>query len=136
MFIFRAASEDYDLLAKLDMEIFPENCFNEVTLGNEVARGGGFIAKTSEDEVAGYSIYRDGDGLVDILRLGVREAFRGNGVGARLLRVSISVGTRGAMLTVAKDNTPAINLYKKYGFEITGDLAQHNSWVMQLPTSF
>jgi putative acetyltransferase len=72
-------------------------------------------------------LYVMGDGLSHSgwILLGVREAFQGRGVGARLLRMlmataSIMIGLRRVQLTVFSDNDPAIKLYRRFGFEIEG----------------
>jgi putative acetyltransferase len=72
-------------------------------------------------------LYVMGEGLSHSgwILLGVREAFQGRGIGARLLQMlmataSIMIGLRRVQLTVFGDNDPAIKLYRRFGFEIEG----------------
>ncbi|MGD0640596.1 MAG: N-acetyltransferase [Roseiarcus sp.] len=72
-------------------------------------------------------LYVMGDGLDHSgwILLGVRESFQARGIGARLLRMlmataSAMMGLRRVQLTVFGDNTPAIKLYRRFGFEIEG----------------
>jgi len=72
-------------------------------------------------------LYVMGDGLSHSgwILLGVREAFQGRGIGAKLLQVlmasaSIMIGLRRVQLTVFGDNDPAIKLYRRFGFEVEG----------------
>lgn len=124
-----ATPEDGEVLAVLDMCVFPESCFNERTLSEEVHRGGGYIAYLNSDPV-GYVVFRTDGTLVDILRLGVTNKSRHNGLGGALLRLAMRKGTL-SMLCVKKDNVPALHLYRKHGFEIVGCMPHHNSWVMK-----
>jgi len=72
-------------------------------------------------------LYVMGDGLNHSgwILLGVREAFQGRGVGARLLQMltaaaSLVIGLRRVQLTVFSDNEPAIKLYRRFGFAVEG----------------
>jgi putative acetyltransferase len=72
-------------------------------------------------------VYVMGDGLDHSgwILIGVREAFQGRGIGARLLQMltamaSLVIGLRRIQLTVFGDNQPAIKLYRRSGFEIEG----------------
>jgi ribosomal protein S18 acetylase RimI-like enzyme len=123
-----AVPEDNEMLAQLDMEIFPNNCFNETTLREELRLGGGYLALIKGEPV-GYSLFRVERGLVDILRLGVTETSRCRGLGGALLALSMKKGRR-AMLTVKMTNMSAINLYRKHGFVIAGTMPQSGYWVM------
>ncbi|EIM26032.1 GNAT family N-acetyltransferase [Microvirga lotononidis] len=62
---------------------------------------------------------------VAYLGMGLHDDFHGQGIGTRLLRELIMVADdwmnlRRIELTVYVDNTPAIALYKRHGFEIEG----------------
>ena len=128
-----ATPADADRLAELEYELFPDNNFNEVTLCHEILQGVTWVAEV-EDFMAGYAICRTGGKLLDILRLGVLPPFRRLGIASALLERAAHV-TDHLMLTVRKGNDPAIALYQKHGFHITGSMPQHYSWVMQLRTT-
>jgi ribosomal protein S18 acetylase RimI-like enzyme len=126
-----ATSDDVQDLVNLEYVLFPENNFNEKTLLNEILHGATWVVCTGST-VLGYCICRMwSDSFIDILRLGVLEEVRRCGIATQLLEQAISRADR-VMLTVRKGNDPAIELYKKHGFQITGTLPQCYAWVMQL----
>lgn len=112
-----------------EYELFPENNFNERTLAHEIQQGMSWVV-TAGDALAGYALCRSDGLLIDIMRLGVREKFRRQGVASTLLKKAISSAPE-AMLTVRKGNDPAIRLYKKHGFVIAGTMPQDYAWVMR-----
>lgn len=121
-------------MAVAEYELFPENNFNEKTLQTEILHGLTWVVHL-EDLLIGYAICSSWeDSLLDILRLGVLPLFRRRGIASCLLE-EIKKHGKHLMLTVRKGNDPAIDLYKKHGFQITGTLPQHYSWLMQLKTS-
>jgi len=125
-----ATTSDVEDLVSIDYDLFPDNNFNERTLHNQLEVGTGWLLYVDE-KLAGYILCNGvGTPLVDILRLGVREPYRKVGIGTVLLRVVLDLGSD-VMLSVRKGNDPAINLYLKHGFEITGTMSQHYSWVMR-----
>lgn len=125
----QVTADDIETIVALDFELFPENNFNERTLGNQIMAGGGQLLLV-DGYPAGYAVISNPlAALVDILRLGVRESYRCCGIGTVLLDNVLRLG-KDTMLTVSKNNTPAINLYRKHQFEIVGVMPQHDSWVM------
>ena len=71
---------------------------------------------------AGLEVHRSSRAHCAHLGLAVHDAYRGRGVGAALLQGLIdcadaSLGLRRIDLTVFSDNTPAIALYRKFGFD-------------------
>jgi [ribosomal protein S18]-alanine N-acetyltransferase len=122
----RADAQD---ICDLDLELFPENCFNEGTLGREIEQGPCWVIYEG-DTLAGYALCKLSGTLVDILRLGVREEYRQHGFGTLLLRQAMAVSGH-IMLCVKVENDPALRLYQKHGFEIVGVLPQYDTWVMR-----
>ncbi|MFL6209014.1 MAG: ribosomal protein S18-alanine N-acetyltransferase [Pyrinomonadaceae bacterium] len=63
-------------------------------------------------------------GELHINNIGVREAVRGRGIGAALLRAAIAsgrrLGARQAFLEVRAGNLPAQALYRHCGFDVAG----------------
>lgn len=122
----RALPEDVEELALLEAELFPENCFNAYTISQELKFSRCWVIEAG-GKLAGYLLARvDGD-LVDILRVGIREESRRQGLAYRLMVKALSLAPR-ATLMVAKRNAPAMSLYKDLGFKISGAL--HESWLM------
>lgn len=132
----RAELYDVEALVRLEYELFPENNFGERVLEKVLGNGCAFLAHA--DGVAiGYALCANAEGdtnLVDMIRLGVSSTHQRLGIGSRLLEYVIRLN-RTVMLTVRQANTPALKLYKKYGFEITSFMPQHESWIMLRPTS-
>lgn len=125
------AAEDRDIpeICAIDYELFPDNNFNETTLRKEITEGLSYLLHV-DGELAGYTLLRfELGGITDILRLGVRERFRRHGLGTVLLDNALRLG-KTTMLTVRKGNDPAIRLYLKHGFKITGSMPQAYSWLM------
>lgn len=124
-------TDDADALAQLDALLFPENCFNETTLANEIRLGGGWCIESKDRLIplAGYALARDDGQVLDLLRLGVHPAFQRKGLGKRLLE-QVLQGNRPTMLTVREGNLPALRLYRSYQFELVGRLANNMGWTM------
>jgi ribosomal protein S18 acetylase RimI-like enzyme len=83
-----------------------------------------FLVATLDKEIVGYTVgtcVQQDPREAWILRLGVREHQRRNGIGTILLNELIeflfSKGVRGVRLTVSPWNLPAVGLYQKNGFE-------------------
>jgi putative acetyltransferase len=60
--------------------------------------------------------------------MGVKDNFAGKGVGSALLQTAVDlcdnwINIKRLELTVYTDNEQAINLYKKFGFQIEGESA-------------
>lgn len=59
-----------------------------------------------------------------VLGMGVVAEYRGLGVGARMLAMTLEMGQargiRRAELVVRSDNAPAIAFYRRFGFEVEG----------------
>ena len=64
-----------------------------------------------------------------VLGMGVVATHRGQGIGTRLLAATIDTavgrGLRRIELTVRSDNAPAIELYRRFGFEFEGSCREY-----------
>jgi [ribosomal protein S18]-alanine N-acetyltransferase len=129
-------TDDADALAQLDALLFPENCFNETTLANEVRLGKGWCIDSKDRLVplAAYALVRDDGYVLDLLRLGVHAAFQRRGLG-RLLLERVLQEERPTMLTVRANNATALRLYLKHGFQLTGRLVNGAGWTMLRPAT-
>ncbi len=88
----------------------PEGCYVVARCGDELAGYGGTLLILDEAQV---------------MTLAVREDRRRSGVGARLLlelvRRSEEKGARFLTLEVRKSNLAAIELYRRFGFQVMGE---------------
>lgn len=84
---------------------------------NDFAR---YVVAVSDDRVIGYGGVWIIAGEGQITNIAVHPDFRGIGAACRMLEalidICISESVTGMTLEVRVSNTPAINLYKKYGF--------------------
>ncbi len=125
--------EDVCQIAALEMIVFPDNCFNEYTLGKEIRAGVAWGIEGDDGELVAYALTRFDGAITDLTRLGVRPDYQQKGLGARLLECVVA-NSGDLMLTVAKGNAPALRLYTRYGFQVVGELGPSN-WVMRRATS-
>jgi ribosomal protein S18 acetylase RimI-like enzyme len=123
-----ALPEDVEELARIEAELFPDNCFNERTLLYELQSSRGWVVE-KEGKLLGYVLARVENDLVDILRLGVVPGHHRQGIATRLLTKALSLAPK-AMLTVKKDNVAALSLYFEFGFRITAHLKDEQAWMM------
>lgn len=83
--------------------------------------------------------------IANIFSVYVKKEYRGKGISTELMREALKLiesrkGTRKINLHVTTNQLPAINLYKKFGFKIVGELKKelkikndyYNSYVMEL----
>lgn len=124
-----ARQADVGNITKLEAELFPANNMNEVTIGNELSVGLGWVIY-DEEILAGYLLAHQEGELLDIIRLGVKAGYQGMGIGRTLLDEALAQ-TKVAMLTVKKTNQAALRLYLQRGFEIVGHLPEDAGWVMK-----
>ncbi len=80
-----------------------------------------FIA-IMDDKIVGYGFLWNLNSDFPSLGICVRDDFQGKGIGKTLMEHLINTAKnknkKGLILTVYKDNEKALNLYKRYGFEI------------------
>jgi ribosomal protein S18 acetylase RimI-like enzyme len=66
-----------------------------------------------------------------VLGMGVVPEYRGQGIGARMLAMTLELGdardVRRVELVVRADNVPAIALYRRFGFEVEGTCRRYLS---------
>lgn len=87
---------------------------------------GEILVDPNTKEQIGYGfVYHSGENKGFIFNIEVMKKFRRQGFGKILLNDCVTK-FGGIDLTVACDNTPAIELYKKYGFEIVDTVEGQN----------
>jgi ribosomal protein S18 acetylase RimI-like enzyme len=130
--IRQASFEDVDLIAGLEMLLFPENCINEHSVGIELEAGFGYVV----GEGHGYALVRPDGNLWDIIRLGVHPNHQGMGHAQELLLRVVELADhkgKSLILTVRKSNAPAMHIYRKHGFEPIASMPQHEAIVLARP---
>ena len=100
-----------------EYERYPRSLFEWFLRQNSI-----FHVAKCEGEVVGYVLAIVKEATCHIISIAVKRAWRGRGLGERLMRRSLeeckSRGSSIAVLEVSTDNIPAINLYKKLGFKV------------------
>jgi ribosomal protein S18 acetylase RimI-like enzyme len=118
---------DAEDVSDLDCAVFPEEGLGPSIMRQEISLGWGMMVFEGH-LLVGYALVRPGP-MHDLTRLGVREGYRGQGIGAALLNAArIAHPTGQMMLLVRKKNQPAIDMYSKAGFIIAG--TRETSWLM------
>lgn len=78
------------------------------------------IVYKKDDIVAGYIVIEDVIEVINIVDVFVEEGYRRKGIASKLIDYVFDMYRMRNirfMLEVRKDNIPALNLYKKYGFK-------------------
>jgi ribosomal protein S18 acetylase RimI-like enzyme len=121
-------AEDIPSVVDLDVEVFGTDCYSRLVFRQlqEICSGLFRVAVADHGQIVGYSVgaLRAGTRDAWILSLGVRPAFRQQGVARRLTLDLINrfavLGTENVWLTVAPDNDHARRLYVSLGFSVAG----------------
>jgi len=120
-----AVQADADRIAQLESDMFPDNCWNERTVETQLVFGDSWVAEY-QDVVVGYALVNRQNGLADLLRLGVVQEHRRQGLAGLLIEISLA--STPAVLTVQRGN-PAIGLYRQHGFKVAGVV--EGAWLMR-----
>lgn len=122
-----ATWRDIATLARLDTELFDHDAWSESTWWAEFAERPrrAYVVAVDRDgddaEILGYAGLDLAGSAADVMTIATTHAARGRGVGAKLLTHLIGTATeRGAealLLEVRADNTAALGLYERFGFE-------------------
>lgn len=121
--------EDALDVAELEILLFPNCCFNETTLHGEIRKGYAWGIREGGKLIA-YILARRDACIADILRLGVHPNHQRRGYGRQLLQKALTE-FEDVMLTVSKENHPALRLYLENDFKIVGQLPAAGAWVMR-----
>jgi len=124
MLIRKMAEADLDEVCKIEEETFSDPWSRTSFLEAMSDENNNYIVAIIEGEVAGYCGYYGVCGEGYIYNVAVKQVFRRQGIGYRMLKELITQaedrGITSLTLEVRKSNYPAINLYKKLGFKEAG----------------
>ena len=122
--IRRASINDLDDIVKIEQKCFQGNsAYSKRQLKYLLSKAKSIcLTEINNNEICGYVIvlFRNRSNVAGVETLGVDPAFRGKGVGIRLLKAAeenvFSLGFKKIKLEVATGNIIALNLYQKLGF--------------------
>ncbi|MFW5939015.1 MAG: GNAT family N-acetyltransferase [Halolamina sp.] len=84
-----------------------------------------FVAESEDEVIGGVRLEATAEGVAELSRLGVRERWKGEGVGTRLLRhaerAARDAGHTRIRLTTPDEHPFLREFYHAHGYEITGD---------------
>ena len=78
---------------------------------------GRYLLELENDKIIGYLYYSDIYDRAEINQIEVEVSHRNCGKATKLLQKMLELVEKSITLEVKKDNIPAINLYKKFGFQ-------------------
>jgi [ribosomal protein S18]-alanine N-acetyltransferase len=115
-------------LAELERELFPHDRWTVETFWSELAGVPDtryyLVAESLEGEIVGYAGLFAVRDQADVQTIGVRPDHQRTGLGRRLLNSLLDEarrrGCREVSLEVRAENTAAIGLYERSGFEVAG----------------
>jgi ribosomal-protein-alanine N-acetyltransferase len=120
-----ATDDDLAAILGLEEEGFPDPWALE-TLAAELRFPGSFVLVAAPHRAAalGYASFRTVADEAELLRLSVASAARRQGLGRRLLQAGFAElsarSLASCFLEVRADNVPAIALYERVGFRLSG----------------
>ncbi|MDI9645067.1 MAG: ribosomal protein S18-alanine N-acetyltransferase [Archaeoglobales archaeon] len=125
------SSKDFKDVAEIDKEVFNAknpayDIYIYLTYGKDI------LVADIGGKIVGYIVTMDLDQRSGkIISFAVSEKFRNRGIGSRLLKSAIerlkSYGKSQIALEVRVSNKVAQNLYKKFGFKISGIIPEYYS---------
>ena len=122
---------DFKEILDIDKEVFKsKNPAYDVYI--YLTYGSDLLVADIGTKLAGYIVTMDVDKDVGkIISFAVREGYRGFGIGSMLLKKAIerlkAKGKKRVILEVRVSNTPAQNLYKKFGFKVVDIIPNYYS---------
>jgi [ribosomal protein S18]-alanine N-acetyltransferase len=114
------APEDFQEIVEVEKEAFSEHD-SLVYMNFYEMVGDGFLVAEQDGKVVGYVVgYRSAENEGHIFSVGVREEYRGRGIGTELIHmicgIFVANGLKYARLEVRNSNKKAQKLYRSIGF--------------------
>jgi len=124
--IFPGSTDDLPEIVALHASSF-ETPWDLKAFGELLAMSGTFLQVAREaptGSIMGFILTRIAADEAEIITIAVDPAHRGEGIGAALVTSAAAeakaFGATSLILEVAEDNAPAIRLYERMGFAVTG----------------
>jgi ribosomal-protein-alanine N-acetyltransferase len=130
-----ASDADIPAVVAVDRAAFTAHWWHgEGTMHRRAAAAAHFAVAVLDDQVVGYAEGELRLPMAHLNRIAVHPAHQGHGVGAALLRDALRVfwqqGAGHVTLNTQSDNRYSQRLYRRFGFEATGDFT--TVWELQL----
>ena len=125
--IRKAAAEDLDAILAIEQASFPRP-WSKRSFESELFRiRTHFLVWEQDETVAGYIIFWYVLDEAEIADVAVADSFKRLGIAKRLIEhcMSLHDDINVVHLEVAKDNIPAVSLYKKMGFIENGEIKDY-----------
>lgn len=126
------ALRDFDAMLALDQKCFVAGiAYSEDELNRYVHRRGAFtiVAEDAGGALAGFVVAQTERRFGWIVTIDIREDARRSGLGTRLMAAAEEklreAETVAVVLEVAVNNLPAVNFYKRLGYQITRTLPRY-----------
>ena len=121
MIIRKANLDDVEAIVSLDQEVLQTNWHEKLYAESIVLKDTQSLVLDHEGRLIGFLIYRNIGGDFEIIQLALNKAYQRQGLASMMIDYMIQDAQSSHIefiyLEVEMDNLPALNLYKKYGFE-------------------
>ena len=121
MIIRKANLDDVEAIVSLDQEVLQTNWHEKLYAESIVLKDTQSLVLDHEGRLIGFLIYRNIGGDFEIIQLALNKAYQRQGLASMMIDFMIQDAQSSTIefiyLEVEMDNLPALNLYKKYGFE-------------------
>lgn len=119
MQISKVQSIDLEALLKLENSIFTSDKISKKQFAYHIKKQKYFFITKLENLLVGYILCFEYKNIIRVYSLAVDPKYQGQGIGKKLLLHILDNSTKNISLEVNINNTNAISLYKKSGFEIS-----------------
>ncbi len=121
MIIRKANLDDVEAIVSLDQEVLQTNWHEKLYAESIVLKDTQSLVLDHEGRLIGFLIYRNIGGDFEIIQLALNKVYQRQGLASMMIDFMIQDAQSSHIefiyLEVEMDNLPALNLYKKYGFE-------------------
>ena len=121
MIIRKANLDDVEAIVSLDQEVLQTNWHETLHAESIVLKDTQSLVLDHEGRLIGFLIYRNIGGDFEIIQLALNKAYQRQGLASMMIDYMFQDAQSSHIefiyLEVEMDNLPALNLYKKYGFE-------------------